>query len=461
MNLKKIILNDFKCFSGKNTFYFEKLNLIDGANGKGKTTLGKDSLLFALHGYNDQSLDKLVTKGKKKCSVDIVFDNMTITRECPTKLTIEGLEFANNRETQKHLNKTFKDIDYFRKFRMLDLTQGINILEAGKTALTKTLLKFHQDYFNKIRVNLQAKKREREIYNKDSIVYKYFPSEKRLNILNIAILDITERIYSLDGDIRNALQEHREVSIKESKKEQSRHSCRTAKENIMKDSKCPTCKRLMDKNLKVAMLNDINTELKELNEAIINLLPKVKDSKDLYNYLNNLKNDIIKDKAKLSNLRLKLETRIKQKEYKWTNKDILILKKAIEELDKFTSYYITEWIKVLEPIINNIINRIGFYINFIISSKGTLDISLTKDNKEYTYKDLSSGQKLIITIAFQIALLLEKGEEGLIVADEGFSSLDSENLNYVLELFKTLPFQLICMLHRVDNVPDGINIIRL
>jgi len=32
-------------------------------------------------------------------------------------------------------------------------------------------------------------------------------------------------------------------------------------------------------------------------------------------------------------------------------------KKAIKELDGFSSYYITEWIQVLEPIINDIINK--------------------------------------------------------------------------------------------------------
>jgi energy-coupling factor transporter ATP-binding protein EcfA2 len=80
---------------------------------------------------------------------------------------------------------------------------------------------------------------------------------------------------------------------------------------------------------------------------------------------------------------------------------------------------------------------------------------------EIPYKLLSTGQKLVLSIAFKLAILLEKNETGLMIADEGFSSLDIENLNHIFDLFNGLPFQLICVLHRFEDVPDGATVITL
>jgi len=138
-----------------------------------------------------------------------------------------------------------------------------------------------------------------------------------------------------------------------------------------------------------------------------------------------------------------------------------MMKTAIEALDSFCNYYLTEWIKTLEPIINNVIKKIGFTVSFLLDEKGDLDIVLNKDGYNYLYKELSTGQRLVFTIGFQLALLLERGESGLVIADEGFSSLDEETLTHIVELFNDLPFQLVMMLHRYDNPPEGIHIIKL
>jgi len=185
------------------------------------------------------------------------------------------------------------------------------------------------------------------------------------------------------------------------------------------------------------------------------------EQKELVRHLKNLRKPLEIRKEKLSRYRFELETRIKQKDYKWSDKDVLVVKEAVKELEKFCHNYITNWVQVLEPIINNIINNIGFSIKFSLNDQGNLDLLLAKNNQEYGYKDLSTGQKLILTVAFQIALLMERGEEGLIVADEGFSSLDEKNLNLIFDLFKNLPFQLICVIHRLPNVPEGANVIKL
>ena len=75
---------------------------------------------------------------------------------------------------------------------------------------------------------------------------------------------------------------------------------------------------------------------------------------------------------------------MKQKDYKYTDRDVLIAKKAIEELDRLSTYYLTESIKVLEPIINNILTKINFEVKFEITETGKFAIRLQKEDIVYT-----------------------------------------------------------------------------
>jgi DNA repair exonuclease SbcCD ATPase subunit len=137
------------------------------------------------------------------------------------------------------------------------------------------------------------------------------------------------------------------------------------------------------------------------------------------------------------------------------------MKKVNDEFDKFTSSYLSTKIKNLEPIINNIISNIGFNASFCVNASGDFDIRLKRDNKEFSYKDLSSGERIIFSMAFQLAILLNNNETGFIIADEGLSVLDENNLTMAFELFRNLPFQLLCVVHRAVNIPNSIKVIKL
>ena len=425
------------------------------------TTLGLDSILFALYGYSDKALNSLVTKGEKSCEVKVEFDDYTITRKYPTKIIVEpNIKFANNIQTQNWINNRYGTLDYFKKFRLLDVTKGINILEEGNVSLQKTLFSIYEDFFNKIRQNLLEEKRKREVYNKDkTVVYKHFPSQKRLDLLKVNILKIAEEIYNLEKEIKRANDDFIEITNKKAKKEHNKEFYNTQKNKIISSSYCPTCKRKLNLNIKQNLLKEINNNIMSLNDSIQKLNSEIEEQKDLLNYLKNLKESLYNKKLKINELILKLESRIKQKEFIYSEKDVLLYKKAIEELDLFCNNFIIDWLKNFEPIINNIISKINFKVEFNFNKK--LDLHLIKDNQTYSYKELSTGQKLILSIAFKLAILLEKNETGLIIADEGFSSLDYENLNYIVELFKGLPFQLVMMLHRYEDIPEEVNVIKL
>ena len=464
MEIKRIMLTNFKNFEGEHTFHFDNINLVQGRNGIGKSTLIKDAILFALYGHGEVSLEKLPTRGKSKsCKVEIHFEDCVIVREYPTKITIVGKDFATNKVAQEWLNEKFQNVDYFKKFRMIDLQQGINILEEGKTSLRKTLFTFNEEAFNKVRSNLQTKKREREVYNRDNLsnISSHFPSKSRLYQLEIGLLNLAEELSSLEKDLRISEQDYFRVLSKKSGFEANKSSFKKQKDKLVINSACPFCERKTNKDTKMKLLAKVNHSIVDLNEKINKEILELDSQKDTLHYLKTLKNKLIERKEKLNILKEKLDNRINLIDYKWNSKDLEIMKQAIRELDGFSSFYITEWIKILEPIMDDIINRIGFNIKFDLDSKGNIDIKLIKNGEEYSYKDLSSGQRLVISIAFQMSLLIERGESGLIVADEGFSSLDETNLHLILELFKNLPFQLSCVIHHIENIPDGVHVINL
>lgn len=461
MLIRKISLKNFKNFKEKEVL-FEPLTFIKGKNGSGKTTLALESILFCLYGYTPkESLKDLPTRNiATSCIVEIELKHKDkfykIIRKYPTHLSIyvnnEPLIFTNSRDAQDSINNLFGDRLNFMKFRIIDSNIGANFLEEGQVALKKILFSMSDELFNNIRNKLNEVKHEREIYNKDkALVFSYYPSESRLETLEIGVQDLQSRLQTLKSKLEPIEQEHIKLTNQRARYSNDLNASQSQKRIVTQDTKCYACKRGLDEELKKKMLDEIITKIDKLEISMQNLLPEIDKRRDLLESARRGNDQITNRIYKIKSLITKLETRIKQKNYKYTDKDVLIVKKAIEELDKLSSYYITESLKILEPIINNIVSKIGFEVKFIINEKGKFAIELQKDNVSYNYKDLSCGQKLILQIGFKLALLLERGETGLIVADEGLSSLDEDNLNHIINLFKQFPFQLLFVLHAMKT----------
>ena len=471
MIIKTIELHNFKCFEGTHKFSFNNTTFIRGSNGIGKSSLTKDALLFAFYGYTSQkSLSNLITKGQSSCSVKIEFDHQgvsyTIIRKYPTSIEIikdkELCVFTNSREAQNYLNDLLHDSTYFKKFRMIDKEEGIDFLQEGKTALKKTLFSMYEGFINDVRKNLLNKKREREIYNKDNLnIASCYPSIKRLAILkeSIDIIEKTE-LFEIEEEIAGLEEEIRQNTYKKGKLESKKKTLVNQKNKLLEGQICYVCNQPIQKDNHEKLLKEKNEEIVTINNKLKNIPEVLEELKEISTQKKNSISHIRQRVSNLQSLVHKLETRIKQKEYKYTSKDVLILKKAIEKIDEFSSYYLVESIKVLEPIINSILSKIGFEIKFNIV-KNSINMSLYKGDIEYQKEDLSTGQRLLLQIAFKLALLMEKNEEGLIIADEGLGSLDKENLLNVIEIIRNLPFQLLFVLHRFDDLPEDIKIIDL
>ena len=468
MIIHKIHLINFKNFKGTHSFEFSNYNLISGENGVGKSTVALDSVLFALYGYSTQNLDKLPNKtvNPRKCSVTIEIDNLIITREIPVKLKIieDGVEkeFATNREAQKYLNERYKNVEYFRKFRMIDITKGINILEQGNSALLETLFSYHQEYIASIREKLLEKKSERERLNIDNVrLYNMYPSQKRYDFLSSSLREIEGQFHEISTISNHHQNEYYKNLNLKKRKDEEKKQLSNQSTRVIKEAKCPLCRNILTKGEQSGITEDMKKKITQLTLESTSLIDKINDSLKEAQKVNCKKKALEAQKNRITSLKHKLETRLKQKEFIYRTKDIEVIKTAIKELDKFSNQYILKYIKILEPIINNVIKIIGFNVEFLVNDKKKIDIKLLKDNIEYDYYDLSSGQKLLLTVGFQLALLLEKSEEGIIIADEGFSSLSENNLNLLLDMLRDYPFQLVYVIHRSLSVPTSIKEIKL
>ncbi|MBN1467702.1 MAG: hypothetical protein JW924_03170 [Fusobacteriaceae bacterium] len=475
MILKKIILHNFKQFAKNHEFLFSKINFVKGKNGIGKSNLTRKSIEFLLYGYTGkEKLTEQPTQGESKsCWVEgeLTYqgDNYIIKRAFPTNLTITkkeeevGLEWTSQAK-EEYIKKLFKDITYFKQFRIADAyDKESNFLEQGEKVIKKILLSISADKINNIRQRSLDIKRDMERYNKDeALIYAHFPSKKRFSVLKEGLATLARKEAKIEAEIARirGLQGRYSSKLDEIKGQLAIKTKHLA--NAKKYPTCYACRQPIPKEQRLRTIKEKRQEALALQEEGNAIVPKINLMTKNIAKGQKRAEKLAERQFKLQSLISRLEVRFQQKEYKYTYKDIEVAKKAIKYIDLFTSHYLVNRISVLEPIINSVLSKINHTVKFDVNDKGKFDMILTDDkNREWKYYQLSSGQELLLQIALKFALLIERGEEGLIIADEGLGSLDDDNLLHVIKLIDTLPFQLIMILHRFDNIPKTVKTIDL
>jgi len=311
-------------------------------------------------------------------------------------------------------------------------------------------------------MKLMEIKRQREMLNKDRVkASSHYPSEKRLQLISSKISELDAQETDLAKTVRNFEIDFRKTEREMGQLEQRKKTIKYNQNKVTKEKTCFVCKQVIPQTTQKRLTTDIEKEIKEINTSLATKTSEIAEMKDLIASHRVIKENIQKRVEDLAKLNIALESRLKMKEFIYTNKDEEIVKQAIKELDNISSYYLTETVKTLEPIINSILEKIGFTVSFDVNTKGKFAIQLQKNTITYKYKDLSTGQRIMLQTAFKLALLLQNNDTGVIVADEGMESLDESNIRHILQIFEGLPFQLLLILHRFEEVPDSIKIIDL
>ena len=470
MIINKITLNNFKLFT-KEEVLPKAINLFRGenldncsSNASGKTTLALDSILFCLYGKANVTLQELVTKGKSglSVSVELTTNNkeISICRSYPSKLEViengNTLEFVTATKTQEYIDSLFGSYEDFRKFRTLDTNKGINILDLGNTTLKNTLMSFIQGDCNSIRESLQEKKRTREVYNIDKRMYSYYPSEKRKEVLISNGLKLHSSIEEINIKIRLENQKIMELESENSSILREKSRLQKEKDALIKQTKqCPVCLQALSIEEAERLINERNERISILSNELNENNSQIKEYEDYVKSLLNEGNSYMKKYMDINSLLERLKLSEKMKEFKYTKKDVYIYQEAIKKVDEFYLYYINSWLKGLEFIINNMLGKLNMQVEFV-NDKSFLKI--IEGDKELSYGQLSSGQNKFLNIIFKLSILIYKGMSGLVIIDEGIDSLDKTNINKLITLFNTLPFQ-IFLISQHDGIETGVNVI--
>jgi len=458
MRLKSLKLNNFKLFP-KEELSFGKTNIIRGENYSGKTTILK-AIIFALYGNaSGTKLKRLISFGEKSTTVELETDEFKIVRSVPNELHIyEGeieIQFNTTTLKQAWIDKKIGDYTFFQKYRLIN-KNSINLLDYAKdtrsiVTLRKELMAFIDADFSDIRKSLLNKKLERETYNIDKKLYTFYISKKRENILINAKETFSNQINKFKEEQKTLLKKQSELSGKIRSIDYIIKNNKDVAEQI-KTKKCPTCGTILGTK-KIAAIKGKSKE--EIDKLAV-------EKKEYEKSLNTLLNDLayVEDNLQVLNIRyekissalIKLKAAKKFVDYRYTRADVELYTAAIKVLDNFSGWYIQKWLNNLTYIINDLLKEIGLSVIF---SADKQFLTIIENGRELDYNDLSGGQGIFLSVIFKLAILLQNGiTRGIIILDEGLNELKLNNLHKLLDILKSLPYQVFLIYQNIDEIKD-------
>jgi len=476
MKLIKLTLNNFQSYKSAEVI-FDKINIIIGknfdnpnssSNGAGKSVLVNNAIEFCL--YSDVSgltLNDLIHSGSKNAFVFMELEHegnlYKIERKIPTELNIykndQIIEFNTIPLKQKFIDDIFGDHTYFKRFRSINISEGINLLDYCRdtrslVTLKKILMDFIENEYNDIRNKLLEEKNYRSKYLKSEkpIDIQYTP--KREEILKNGLTKLNDQINYLKKEINDVLND---IVKKRSIIEKSKQIIYEKNKEIkllQKEGKCPLCLQPIKDN---SIYKQKESTIFDNQKILTSVSDELHLREDIYDYDYKNLEKLNHKLNKINKLLYKLEEAKKFSEYKFTEEDIKIVNDAILLIDNFTQEYINSWLKNLETIINNLLSNVNLQMYFT-NDKNFLEL-LDADEKR-KYSQLSSGQRLFISTIFKLSILIHKNESGLVIIDEGLQYLDHVNLLKLIEIFKTLNFQVMLTYQNIPDISD-INVIQV
>lgn len=390
----KLVLHNFRCHENK-TFEFEKgLTLISAGSGKGKTTIC-NAIKFVLYGIGN----KVITYGKKKCSVTLIMENIKIIRsKGPNRLLVDD-KYEDN-AAQDIINKifgnsNFETISYltqnaYNSFIMMSPINKLEFIEtfAFKDINLKELKKKLKDKTQLLNKNLIECNSKLEVTKnilddldkpkKVEYPYEKKYSKKNQDIVyknnNVRMKKCLKKITTINGEIENIREKIKDTNIYEIKTKSLSDKIKECNEYIDEISN----------KIKGIHVND-DEYLQRLNTT----LKVITDNKEYVKYINILdskKNTLIQmEKEELKNM----EDEIKNIESEvLKEEEIIEIKEQIEILSLIIKT--KEKINILKSKIydidNNVIEKI---------EKNILDNTILLESNNETIEKLKMQRNIL------------------------------------------------------------------
>jgi len=203
----------------------------------------------------------------------------------------------------------------------------------------------------------------------------------------------------------------------------------------------------------------LDSKIKQLNSSLQPIAEAI-ECAGIQITSSNTQNSILKKRLQQTQeYLLKLKEAFKFSDYKYTAKDALLYTEGIKTLDNFSAFYIAEWLSNLSIIINNLLKGLNLSVEFSVEKDF---IKLKNNGKEFSYNQISGGQKKFLGVIFKIGILLQEGiNSGVLLFDEGLGEIDVVNLYKLIEILKTLSFQSVIIYQNCPKEIKDVNYLNI
>src|SRR4030065_47715 len=492
IDFQEITIKNFFSYGAKPTslkFNEFPLNLVIGANGKGKSSLLVESIFFALFGKPSKALKiKSVINeiNKKNCVVDLKF---IVNHKIPCRIVrglnpnfiefYKGDEKEDSRSSKKLMQKEIENYiqlssETLSNICILSANQSKSFLDMQPNESRPVIENLFGIYV--FSLMLQEVKNQRT-----SIIEKSKNISSDLNLFNKVLSDYKTSMIRM-RELRENFEKEKKEKI--SKLEVTRE---TIKDEILINNFRKEELEGIDK-----LFFDCRNKILELEKEEVQKKNDIKHSKELIkiieekdNIISNLDNDIIRIDDTI--LKLKSDTIDKHisniidiskvKEYvekkKCLEQEQIELNRDLAYQDTIKNILSDEGVKsavirrdlpFLNTKINEYLRKIGFNINICFNE--TFDLIIENPRKSfYQYHSFSNGQKKRIDLAILLSFMdLAKRKNSintnLLVLDEFLdSSLDSDGIADFIRILnikiKESTLNVFIISHKTDLVLDN------
>jgi len=476
MRLAKLYLKNFMCYKeAELSFPESKLINIYGfdydrntSNGAGKSSL-IEAILFCLYGKSRTTLQNLIRKGEKYCVVNLVFEKdnniYEISRrfEKNTSLKIvknnKLLQFHRINQAQSFINDVLgMNYDNFVNFSIFDVLRFEDLSSLSLSdfrKLLRTIFNFEsfENILNKLKIDIKSAEQSLTLIPTTTHYY----SQKRLSIIRKANESINH--------YRNTLERRRNKLLDLIRMYESELSkCQTIIERneskikwLVNRNACPTCFRPLDNKLDI--LNRYQQEINENKQKAYKVSTLLTKARRLLLTIDRKYKETTDKLFALSQLEYELESSKKHhKNVETVKQKIDNLKVLYELTNKFEEYVISNTIENLEVLVNSYLSYLTDITCKIIyehsGKSGKILIKIYRNNSEFLFQQLSSGEKMLVSYAFKLAINTFDYKDTVLFIDEGLNRLDKNNRKKLLTMLQQSPFNQIFLISHDDNFQD-------